>query len=153
MIIDLNQVPEQTTSNYPLPFQAAVAGRIKQRLGDRAGLTHFGVNLTRLAPGSCSALHHWHSQQDEFIYVLQGQVILVTDTGEQQLDPGMAAAFPAGVAEGHHLVNRSESEVLYLEIGDRSPDDQVYYPNDDLVATDTGQGWRFTHKNGEVYHQ
>ena len=151
MIIDPENVPESTGSNYPQQFKSAVAGRVKKRLGDAAGLQNFGVNLVRLAPGSCSALRHWHTCQDEFIYVLEGEVTLMANSGEQVLKSGMAAGFPAGNADDHHLVNRTDSDVVYLEIGDRTPDDSVNYPDDDLIATTSDNGWIFTRKNGEIY--
>ncbi|XZN89397.1 MAG: cupin domain-containing protein [Microcoleus sp.] len=151
MIVNPEDVAEITTSNYPQQFKPVVAGRVKKRLGNAAGLKNFGVNLVRLAPGSCSALRHWHSCQDELIYVLEGDVSLVTNAGEQVLKPGMAAGFPAGNADGHHLVNRSNSEVVYLEIGDRTSGDSAHYPDDDLIAQASGNGWIFTRKNGEVY--
>lgn len=151
MLINPEDIPQQTTTNYPEEFKSFVAGRFKKRLGDAAGLQNFGVNLTKLAPGSCSALRHWHTRQDEFIYVLSGELTLVTDEGEQILTPGMAAGFPAGVANGHHLINRSNSEAVYLEIGDRTPSDEVIYPNDNLVAKDSPNGWVFSHRDGRLY--
>lgn len=151
MIVNPENLPDITGSKYPQQFQSVVAGRVKKRLGDAAGLQNFGVNLVRLAPGSCSALRHWHTRQDELIYVLEGEVTLVTNSGEQVLSPGMAAGFPAGDADGHHLVNRSNSVVVYLEIGDRTPGDEANYPDDDLVAKANGNSWVFTHKNGEIY--
>jgi uncharacterized cupin superfamily protein len=114
-------------------------------------LQNFGVNLVRLAPGSCSALRHWHTRQDELIYVLEGEVTLIANSGEQVLKPGLAAGFPAGDADGHHLVNRSNSDVVYLEIGDRTDGDSANYPDDDLIAKASDNGWIFTHKNGEIY--
>ena len=104
-MIDPQTIPNKTGSNYPELFKPLVQGRVKQRLGDAAGLQNFGVNLVRLAPGSCSALRHWHTHQDELIFVLEGDITLVTDAGEQVLQPGMAAGFPAGAADAHHLVN------------------------------------------------
>ncbi|NJL70003.1 MAG: cupin domain-containing protein [Microcoleus sp. SM1_3_4] len=151
MIINPENVPESTGSNYPQQFKSAVAGRVKKRLGNAAGLQNFGVNLVKLAPGSCSALRHWHSRQDELIYVLEGEVTLVTNAGEELLKPGMAAGFPAGEADGHHLVNRSNSDVVYLEMGDRTSGDEVDYPDEDLIAKDSGNGWIFTRKNGDIY--
>ncbi len=138
----------KTQSNYPEPFFSRMSKREKQVLGDQFGLTNFGVNLTRLKPGGESALMHRHFKQDEFIYVLEGAPTLLTDTGEIQLHPGMCAGFPAmGVA--HHLVNRSDADATYLEIGDRSPGDGVEYPNDDIAATQNGEGkWVFTRKDG-----
>lgn len=144
MIIDPQLVPDQTGSNYPDAFKSVVAGRVRKRLGDAAGLKNFGVNLTRLAPGSSSALRHWHTRQDELIYVLEGEIILVTDSGEQVLKPGMAAGFPASEADAHHLINRSNSEVIYLEIGDRSSDD-------DLMVQTIDNTRISMHKNGEPY--
>ena len=151
MIIHPKNVTESTGSNYPQQFKSAVAGRVKKRLGNAAGLHNFGVNLVRLAPGSCSALRHWHTRQDELIYVLEGEVCLVANSGEQVLKPGMAAGFSAGDADGHHLVNRSNADVVYLEIGDRTSDDSVNYPDHDLIAKSGDKGWTFTHKNGEIY--
>jgi uncharacterized cupin superfamily protein len=105
----------------------------------------------RLAPGSCSALRHWHTRQDELVYVLEGEVTLITNSGEQVLKPGIAAGFPAGDADGHHLVNRSKGDVVYLEIGDRTLGDDAHYPDDDLIAKANGKSWVFTHKNGDPY--
>ena len=151
MIVNPENVPESIGSNYPQQFKSAVAGRVKKRLGEAAGLQNFGVNLVRLAPGSCSALRHWHTRQDEFIYVLEGEVNLVANSGEQVLKSGMAGGFPAGDADGHYLVNRSNADVVYLEIGDRTSGDSVNYPDDDLIAKASEKGWIFTHKNGELY--
>jgi uncharacterized cupin superfamily protein len=147
----LAAAPRIKPSNYPEPFFSRMAGREKRPLGDLFGLKNFGVNLTRLAPGGESALMHRHSRQDEFIYILQGEPTLVTETGELQLRPGMCAGFPA-MGAAHHLVNRTTSDALYLEIGDPTPGDAGAYPNDDLVATldETGQ-WRFAHKDGRPY--
>ncbi|MBD0308104.1 MAG: cupin domain-containing protein [Microcoleus sp. T1-bin1] len=153
MIVDPKNVPEITGSKYPQQFQSAVAGRVKKRLGDAARLQNFGVNLVRLAPGSCSALRHWHSRQDELVYVLEGEVTLICDSGEEVLQPGMAAGFRAGDADGHHLVNRTNADVVYLEIGDRTEGDSANYPDDDLIAKASDKGWIFTHKNGEIYEK
>lgn len=144
-------VPAATGTNYPEPFRSRMAGRRKQRLGDAAGLKNFGVNLTTLAPGGQSALRHWHTRQDELIYVLKGELVLVTDAGEQALTPGMCAGFRAGVADGHHLVNRGNAEAVYLEVGDRTPGDAVTYPDDDIAGQLMPQGWRFTRKDGTPY--
>ncbi len=138
-------------SNYPAPFAARVAGRDKRALGDLFGLTNFGVNLTRLAPGAISALRHAHSLQDEFVYELQGSPVLVTNAGETPLCPGMCAGFKAGTGDAHQLVNRSDEDVLYLEVGDRSAGDSATYPDDDLRAVVAGGGWLFTHKDGTAY--
>lgn len=151
MIINLENVTNHYNSNYPEQFKPLVAGRIKKRLGNAAMLQNFGVNLVELAPGSASALRHWHDKQDEFIYVLSGEITLVTDAGEKVLTRGDCAGFPAGVADGHCLINRSQAIATYLEIGDRTANDKVVYPDDDLVAQLSGNGWMFTHKNGTSY--
>lgn len=151
MIVDPADVPNRHGSNYPSPFREMMAGRRKQRLGEAVGLKNFGVNLVSLNPGARSALRHWHASQDEFIYVLEGEVTLVTDAGEQVLTAGMAAGFAAGVADGHHLINRSALVAQYLEIGDRTPGDQVTYPDDDLMAKSGPDGWMFSHKAGQPY--
>jgi uncharacterized cupin superfamily protein len=128
-----------------------MAGRVKHPLGDMFGLKNFGVNLTRLRPGAASALHHRHSKQDEFIYVLEGEPTLFTDAGETRLRPGMAAGFSAG-ATAHHLENRTDRDCIILEIGDRTSGDEVGYPIDDIQAVMGDDGrWRFAHKNGEPY--
>lgn len=138
-------------SVYPEPFFGRMAKREKRPLGELFGLTNFGVNLTRLAPGGESALLHAHSRQDEFIYILEGEPTLVTEDGEAQLRPGMCAGFAAGGAT-HHLVNRSDADVLYLEIGDRTPGDAPRYPDDDIAARQDAEGrWAFTHKDGRSY--
>jgi len=138
-------------SNYPEPFASRMAGREKRILGDQFGLQNFGVNLTTLHPGSESSLLHRHSRQDEFIYILQGEPVLVTDQGETQLRPGMCAGFPAG-GLAHQLVNRTAADVVYLEVGDRTPGDEGSYPRDDLQAALGPDGkWVFTHKDGRPY--
>lgn len=141
-----------TPSAYPLPFAARMAGRHKRQLGDQFGLHNFGVNLTTLEPGAVSALQHRHSRQDEFIYLLDGEVTLVSGTEEHILAAGMCVGFPAG-GESHHLENRSKVPASYLEIGDRTEGDEASYPFDDLVAHREANGWRFTHKNGEPYER
>lgn len=126
--------------------------RVKHPLGDLFGLTNFGVNLTRILPGGESALRHAHSKQDEFVYVVEGAPLLVTDAGETQLSPGMCAGFKAGTGDAHHLVNRTDKDVVYLEVGDRSADDAGSYPDDDIVAEFKGPGqWAFLHKDGTPY--
>ena len=151
MLINPEEVSDKKGSNYPEAFKKFVAGRSKKRLGDAAGLTNFGVNLVKLEPGSWSSIRHWHLKQDEFIYIVEGQVTLVTNAGKQILKPGDAAGFPAGEADGHHLVNHSSSIVTYLEIGDRTADERVTYPDEDLVANYNSQGWAFTRKDGSIY--
>lgn len=138
-------------SNYPEPFRPGVAGRAKQRLGDALGLKNFGVNLTTIKPGSASALRHWHTHEDEFIFMLSGELVLVTDAGEQLLTAGMAAGFPAGKADGHCLVNRSAVDAVYLEVGDRQAADEARYPDVDLDRRNTAAGRTFCHKDGGPY--
>ncbi len=152
MKINLNAVPVETGSTYPAEFRAVVEGRSRQRVGNAAGLKNFGVNLTTLAPGSQSALRHWHSAQDEFVYVVEGELVLMTDEGEQTLRAGEMAGFAAGSADGHHLMNRTNEPAAYLEVGDRTLLDQAIYPDDDLVCRPTDDGRRqFVHKNGTTY--
>jgi uncharacterized cupin superfamily protein len=139
------------TTGYPMPFRRRVAGRIRQKLGDALGLRTFGVNLTRLEPGAWSALRHWHSRQDEFIYVTEGAVTLVTDRGRQVLTAGMIAGFPAGRADGHHLINHTKAQAAYLEVGDRMPGDEAVYPDDDLFLKDTAGTRAFLHKSGKPW--
>jgi uncharacterized cupin superfamily protein len=144
--------PRAKSSNYPEPFFSRMARREKRPLGDLFGLANFGVNLTRLAPGGESSLRHAHSRQDEFIYVLEGNPTLITDAGETPLEPGMCAGFKAGTGDAHHLVNRTRSDVLYIEVGDRTTGDEGRYPDDDIQAVlGTGGKWRFTRKDGTPY--
>src|SRR6187397_2027803 len=124
--------PRSKPTNYPEPFASRMAGRDKRALGDVFGLTNFGVNLTRLAPNAISALRHAHTRQDEFVYILQGRPTLHTDEGRTQLSPGMCAGFRAGTGNGHRLINDTGEEVVYLEVGDRTPGDEGSYPDDDL---------------------
>ena len=150
--LDPATVTPRTSSGYPTEeFRTMTAGRAKRALGDALGLTTFGVNLTTLPPGSASALRHWHRRQDEFVFVLEGELTLVTDAGEQVLGPGTCAGFPGGVPDGHHLVNRSATPATYLEVGDRLPGDAVDYPGIDLLVRATPAGWRYTHKDGRPY--
>jgi uncharacterized cupin superfamily protein len=144
--------PRARQTNYPAPFAARVAGRLKRPLGDLFGLTHFGVNHTRLAPGAVSALHHAHSRQDELVYVVSGHPILVTDGGETPLAPGMCVGFRGGDGRAHHLANRTDGDVVLLEIGDRTAGDEVSYPRDDLQAMmGPDGGWRYSRKDGTPY--
>ena len=149
--LDPNAVSAATGSAYPEPFKSRVATRRKQKLGDALGLKNFGVNLTTIPPGAVSALRHWHSHEDEFIYMVSGELVLVTNDGEQRLTPGMCAGFPAGKADGHCLVNRTGKDAVYLEVGDRRPEDAVTYPDDDIAGRATPQGRRFTRKDGTPY--
>jgi len=147
-----SEVPVRTMkSNYPEPFATRVAGRHKQQLGEVFGLSVFGVNRTRLEPGAQSALRHWHGKQDEFVYVLEGEAVLITDEGETRLTPGMCAGFKAGVPNGHHLVNRSNQDFVYLEIGDRTPGGGAAYPDDDIAIAMVDGKMKFTHRDGTPY--
>ena len=128
--------PRPFRTNYPEPFASRMAGRDKRPLGDLFGLTNFGVNITRLAPGGSSALRHAHTKQDEFVYILEGRPTLVTDAGRTVLQPGMCAGFKAGSGDAHCLVNETGEDVVYLEIGDRTAGDAVDYPDDDLAVRD-----------------
>ena len=143
--------PRSKPSVYPEPFASRMAGREKRQLGEVFGLTHFGVNLTRLAPNAASALRHAHTRQDEFIYILQGRPTLHTDEGRQQLSPGMCAGFKAGTGNAHRLINETAEEVVYLEVGDRTPGDEGSYPDDDLKAVLVDGAWTFVHKDGAPY--
>lgn len=150
--LDPDTMPAIKGSGYPEPYRAAVAERAKRRIGNALGLTHFGVNLVRLAPGTASAQRHWHTTEDEFVYILEGEVELVTDAGAQTLTAGTAAGFPAGRPDGHHLVNRSKQDVLYLEVGDRRPEsDEVNYPDIDLRLVSRNGKLVFTHKDGKPW--
>lgn len=145
-------LPRVTPSSYPLEFRERMLGRVKQPLGDLFGLTNFGVNLTRLAPRAVSALRHAHSRQDEFVYILEGYPTLITDAGETALSPGMCAGFRAGTSDGHQLVNMTDTDVVYIEVGDRSPGDTATYPDDDLQAVlGEDKKWQFLHKDGTPY--
>ncbi|MEQ9363498.1 MAG: cupin domain-containing protein [Leptospirales bacterium] len=151
-IAALNIVAPAAKTIYPEPFAATVAGREKRKLGNHFGLKNFGVNLTRLAPGAASALLHHHSKQDEFIYILDGAPTLVLGAETYVLKPGDCVGFPAANGIAHQLTNRSEQDVLYIEVGDRTAGDEVEYPNDDLKATMGDDGaWRLTHKDGRPY--
>src|SRR5262245_26366148 len=151
LAIEAASAPSRTRqSSYPEPFFSRMLKRDKRPLGDLFGLKNFGVNLTRLAPGGESALLHRHSKQDEFIYIVEGEPTLVTDRGEVPLRPGMCAGFPAG-GLAHQLVNRTDRDVVYLEMGDRTPGDEGSYPADDLQAVGGHGKWQFTHKDGTPY--
>jgi len=138
-------------ASYPGSLKEICEERHKRRLGNHVGLTNFGVNLVTLKPRSGSSLRHWHSKQDEFIYIISGFATLVTDAGETTIGPGQCAGFVAGESNGHMLANKSDEDVIYLEVGDRTSGDTVNYPDIDLVGSFTGAGYAFTRKNGEPY--
>lgn len=149
--LDPANVTPRTKSVYPKPFDAPLEGREKRALGDPLGLTQFGVSLVTLAPGAWSSQRHWHHEEDEFIFVLEGEVTLVTDQGEQILGPGFAAGFPAGNADGHHLINRSEKPVVDLEVGTRAANEVAEYSDSDMIARKCDGRFVFTRKNDEPY--
>jgi uncharacterized cupin superfamily protein len=138
-------------SVYPGPFASRVAGRSKRQLGEVFRLSNFGVNLTTLAPGASSALRHAHTRQDEFVYILSGTATLHSDEGRTPLTPGMCAGFKAGTGNAHRLINETQNDVLYIEIGDRTPGDEASYPDDDIKASLVDGKWMFTHKSGDPY--
>jgi uncharacterized cupin superfamily protein len=149
--LDPASVKERVGTAYPPPLDAPVKARRKRALGDAAGLTHFGVNLVELPPGCWSSQRHWHVREDEFVYVLEGELVLVTDGGEQVLGPGMAAGFPAGKAEGHKLENRGAAKAVYLEVGDRAATEEVTYTDSDMHLVRDEGGRRVTRKDGTAY--
>ncbi len=150
--LDARKIPvRERPSVYPEPFASMMKGREKRAIGDYFGLKNFGVNLTRLKPGAVSALRHSHEKQDELIYVLEGHPTLRSNAGETRLSPGMCAGFPAGLGDAAQLVNNSDADVWYLEIGDRTAGDHVEYPDDDLVAKMIDGQWQFFHKDGTPY--
>ncbi len=144
-------VEPRTTTIYPAPFAAELKGREKRALGDAFGLDRFGVNLTTMAPGTWSSQRHWHEQEDEFVYVLSGELTLIDDAGEHLLAPGMCAGFKAGVANGHHLVNKSSAPASYLEIGTRSGNEVCHYSEADMNAAKAGGKWALTRKDGTPF--
>lgn len=149
--LDPASVPGRRGSGYPEPFRSRMGDRVKRRLGDACGLTRFGVNLVTLGPGGQSALRHWHTREDEFVYVLEGEVVLVTGAGEQVLRAGDCAGYPAGRSDGHHFVNRSGAPARYLEVGNRDPADRAFYPDDDLQMAGDRENARYVHKDGSAY--
>lgn len=151
VIHDPMRVPGRRGTIYPKPLDEGFEGRIKRALTGPLGLTQFGVNLTTLEPGAKSSHRHWHEKEDEFIYVLSGELVLVTMEGEQILKPAMAVGFPAGDKNGHHLINRSSTPATYLEIGTRSAEENATYPDVDLVGEKRDGTFRFFHKDGTPY--
>ncbi len=147
--IDIAAVPRRTGSGYPPEFKAPCAERIRQRLGNAGGLTDFGVNLMHLPPGNWSSQRHWHSHEDEFVYVLQGELTLIEDNGETVLHAGDCAAFPKNTGNGHHMINKSNQTAVYLEVGTRHPDDVTTCSDIDMMSANADG--RFTRKNGTPY--
>lgn len=149
--IDVAALAEDTSCSYPAPFHEIVRGRFRRRIGDAGGLTQFGVNLCRLAPGAASSQRHWHEVEDEMVYVLEGEVVLVDEDGETPLRSGDAATFKSGVANAHQIVNRGDRDALLLEIGMRPDADVVHYADVDMVLRYDPDGDRFTSRAGEPY--
>ena len=147
--INIDAVPKHQGSGYPSPFDAPCAERVRQRLGNAGGLTDFGVNLMRLPPGNWSSQRHWHSAEDEFVYVLEGELTLIEDGGETILRAGDCAAFPKGSGNGHHFINRSDATAVYLEVGARSPTDVTICSDIDMISSNPDG--RFVHKDGAPY--
>ncbi|MDF3063061.1 MAG: hypothetical protein K0S06_3170 [Microvirga sp.] len=149
--LDITLVPERNSTSYPEPFRAAVSGRFWRALGQAAGLTQFGVNLVRLEPGAWSSQRHWHESEDEFLIVLEGELVLVEDEGETILRAGDAAGFKAGVPNGHHLLNRTERDGVFLVVGSRAPAERAHYPGLDLLYEKTGGRVRYTDRAGRPF--
>ena len=149
--IDIDKLPLDQSTNYPPPFNRAVQGRARKRLGRAAGLTQFGVNICTLKPGAASSQRHWHENEDELVYVLEGELVLVEDGGETALKPGDAAGWKAGVPDGHCLINRTDRDAVYLEIGSRAARETATYPDIDMRAERDDKGMRYVHKDGTPY--
>jgi uncharacterized cupin superfamily protein len=151
--LEAHSVAALNRSGYPEPYRSRVLPREKRRLGDAFGLTRIGINQTTLPPGKQSSMRHWHTREDEFVYVLEGEVVLRTGAGEQLLTAGMCAGFPAGVEDGHHLINRSDRPAVYLEVSNRDPEDGAHYsdPEVDLVFSPPQARGRFTRRDGTEY--
>ena len=149
--LDLTCIPLRKGSSYPAPFDKEPANRIRQRLGDAGGLSQFGVNLLRLPAGTWSSQRHWHSAEDEFVYVLEGELTLIEDGGETVLRAGDCAAFPKGSGNGHHLINKSSAMAVYLEVGSRQRADVTIYSDIDMMSTNADG--RYVHKDGTPYSE
>jgi len=150
--IDIYKVPDDVATGYPKQFQKEIAGRSRKRIGNAAGLTQFGVNICTIKPGAQSSQRHWHETEDEFVYVLDGEVVLKEDGGETVLKKGDAAAWKAGAPNGHTIINRGTRDALVLEVGTRDPKrDKVTYPDIDMLMLRDGNNRRYTRKNGESY--
>jgi uncharacterized cupin superfamily protein len=149
--IDIDKIAIDTATGYPAPFNKAVEGRSRKRLGRAAGLDQFGVNLCRLKPGAASSQRHWQHNEDEFVYMLEGEAVLCEDGGETVLKPGDAVGWKAGVPNGHCLINRSNRDAVFLEVGTRAPAEKATYPDIDLLYERDAAGRRYTRKSGEPY--
>jgi uncharacterized cupin superfamily protein len=149
--IDIANIPLDTSSKYPAQFKAAVEGRQRKRIGNAAGLDQFGVNICTLKPGAASSLRHWHQNEDELVFVLEGEVVLCEDGGETLLRAGDAAGWKAGVANGHCLINRTQRDAVFIEVGTRANSERATYPDIDLAVNRDGKDARYTHKSGAPY--
>jgi uncharacterized cupin superfamily protein len=149
--IDIDKLPLDQSTSYPPPFNRAVQGRARKRLGRAGGLTQFGVNICTLKPGAASSQRHWHENEDELVYVLEGEVVLCEDGGETVLRAGEAAAWKAGLPNGHCLVNRSNRDAIFIEIGTRAPAERAYYSDIDMMVVRDETGARYTKKDGTPY--
>jgi uncharacterized cupin superfamily protein len=149
--IDIDKLKVDTYTGYPEPFRQAVLGRERKRLGNAVGLDQFGVNLSRLKPGAASSQRHWHQNEDELVYVLEGELVLVEDGGETVLKPGDAAGWKAGVPNGHCLINRTDRDAVYIEIGSRAAREVAIYPDIDMRAERDDKGMRYVRKDGTPY--
>jgi uncharacterized cupin superfamily protein len=149
--IDIAKIPLDTATRYPPPFDKAVEGRARKRLGRAAGLSQFGVNICTLKPGAASSQRHWHENEDELVYVLEGEVVLCEDGGETVLKAGEAAAWKAGVQDGHCIINRSNRDAVVLEVGSRADKERAFYSDIDMMVVRDGQKFRYTKKSGEPY--
>jgi uncharacterized cupin superfamily protein len=147
--IDIAKIPAQQIASYPKEFAAVIAGREKQKIGDAVGLTQFGVNVTRIKAGAASALRHWHEQEDEFIFMLEGELVLKENDGETVLKPGDAAGFKAGSGIAHCLINRTTRDAVYLEVGTRAKNERVHYPDVDFMMERDEISRRYFRKSGE----
>jgi uncharacterized cupin superfamily protein len=147
---NIESIPERRGSRYPEPFSSRMGERSKRRLGEEFGLSQFGVNLTTVGPGAQSALRHWHTLEDELIYVIEGEVVLVSDDGEQVMRAGDVIGFKAGLQDAHHMINRSNAPARYIEVGSRIDADTAHYPDDDLKWADEGD-FVALHKDGTRY--
>ncbi|MGB8894395.1 MAG: cupin domain-containing protein [Pseudolabrys sp.] len=149
--VDIGKIAIDTSTGYPPPFNKVVEGRSRKRLGRAAGLTHFGVNICTLKPGAASSQRHWHENEDEFVYVLEGEVVLREDGGETVLKPGDAVAWKAGVPNGHCLINRSDRDAVFIEVGTRASTERAHYSEIDMMVVRDEKGARYTKNNGEPY--
>ena len=149
--IDISKIPDDIATGYPPPYNKVVEGRSRKRLARAAGLTQYGVNICTLKPGAASSQRHWHENEDELVFVLEGEVVLCEDDGETTLKPGDAAAWKAGVVNGHCLVNRSNRDAVFIEVGSRAARERAHYSDIDMKVERDDKGMHYTRKNGEPF--